>query len=506
MALASTPPTNLLRSSRRRWDRPIPVPPILRPLVRAYLLGYASAVAPRLLTLLLKHATSLMARRRALTGPEPSADKLQRRHTSETFFESFQQILRGGLDPRRFPAFCALLVGGSTLIEIPLTTALDRLAQGLSDVSRKRLARLFTSFVAAWFSLRLLQSRQSPAFVEPVPAQPDKPPGVELQTISYAGRTLDLTLFAVTRAVDVIVGALWASRKARRLASHQWTALDRAISQLTDPALFAASSGLVMWAWFYLPSALPSAYNKWITSAASVDPRLILALRHCRAGTLRYGVDTGMAPLLAGMCADHGLPPSWGDPVATIPFPCALVHMGAGGASCELHAASRFVRAFVWSLSTYLPLSLLLAVRRPRPRPRPRAALLSAARSSAFLATFITLFYYGVCLARTRVGPRLLGGDVESRRRIDGGVCVAAGCVLCGWSILLEQAGRRKDIMLFVAPRALATLLPRRYAREKQWRETAAFAASAAVVLTAAREEGRVRGVLGKVLARVMRV
>lgn len=204
------------------------------------------------------------------------------------------------------------------------------------------------------------------------------------------------------------------------------------------------------------------------------------------------------------MCADHGLPPSWGDPTITVPFPCAIVHMNTGGASCELHAASRFVRAFLWSLSTYLPLSLILAVRRPRPRPR--AALLSAARSSAFLATFITLFYYGVCLARTRVGPRLLGRDVETRQRIDGGVCVAAGCVLCGWSILLEQAGRRKDIMLFVAPRALATMLPRRYAREKQWRETAAFAASAAVVLTAAREEGRVRGVLGKVLGRVMRV
>lgn len=204
------------------------------------------------------------------------------------------------------------------------------------------------------------------------------------------------------------------------------------------------------------------------------------------------------------MCADHGLPPSWGDPAVTVPFPCAIVHMNTGGSSCELHAASRLFRAFLWSLSTYLPLSLLLALRRPRPRPR--AALLSAARSSAFLASFITLFYYGVCLARTRVGPRLLGRDVETRQRIDSGVCVAAGCVLCGWSILLEQPGRRKDIMLFVAPRALATLLPRRYAREKQWRETAAFAASAAVVLTAAREEGRVRGVLGKVLGRVMRV
>ena len=37
------------------WDHAFP--PVLRPLVRAYLLGYASTVAPRLLTLVLQHLT-----------------------------------------------------------------------------------------------------------------------------------------------------------------------------------------------------------------------------------------------------------------------------------------------------------------------------------------------------------------------------------------------------------------------------------------------------------------
>ena len=116
-AVVRLPPTNTLQPSTRRWDSAIPVPPILRPLVRAYLLGYASAVAPRLLTLLLKHATSL-GKGVSTTGPEPISERLQRRHKDETFLESFQQILRGGLDPRRFPAFCAVLVGGSTLLEV----------------------------------------------------------------------------------------------------------------------------------------------------------------------------------------------------------------------------------------------------------------------------------------------------------------------------------------------------------------------------------------------------
>jgi hypothetical protein len=97
------------RRSLRQWDRRLP--PLLRPLVRAYLLGYASAVAPRVLTLVLQHAT---ARRSRLK------DGAVRPRSS--FVESLLRILRGGLDLQRFPTFCALLVGGSTLLEACFST------------------------------------------------------------------------------------------------------------------------------------------------------------------------------------------------------------------------------------------------------------------------------------------------------------------------------------------------------------------------------------------------
>ncbi len=59
----------------------------------------------------------------------------------------------------------------------------------------------------------------------------------------------------------------------------------------------------------------------------------------------------------------------------------------------------------------------------------------------------------------------------------------------------------------FVAPRALATLLPRAYDRESfLWREGIVFAGGVAVVLDAAvMGEERVRGVLGRVLSGVVR-
>ncbi len=175
----------------------------------------------------------------------------------------------------------------------------------------------------------------------------------------------------------------------------------------------------------YLPARLPRAYSKWIDSAATVDPRLIAALQGCRQGKLRYGEDTGQAPLLQGMCKDFGWPPEWGDPAISAPFPCEMVHMGCGS-SCEYHALSRFSRSWLWAMATYLPLSLLLTARRPGPKALLKA-FVSASRSSAFLGTFISLFYYGVCLTRTRLGPRMLGRDTATKQAIDSGLCVGSG-------------------------------------------------------------------------------
>lgn len=324
---------------------------------------------------------------------------------------------------------------------------------------------------------------------------------------------MDLSLFALTRAADVVVGELWARRRARRVAAGKWTAIETLTSRLADPFVFSLTTGIVMWAFIYHPTRLPRAYNRWIGSAAMVDDRLLEALRLVRRGDIVYGKDTGHAALLEARCREYDLPQSWGNPALTVPYPCELTHMGCGS-SCEAHAAARLLRAWRWAMATYLPLSLMLVLRRPHavhPRTLLRA-LLGAARSSAFLGALVALFYYGVCLGRTRIGPRLLAflssaasTPVARAQRLDGGLCVAAGCALCGWSILLEAPGRRKDMGLFVAPRALAVLLPRRYDLGKQWRETLVFAASTAVLFTCVRENPRrVRGVFGRMLAGVL--
>ncbi|KAK5997094.1 hypothetical protein PT974_02446 [Cladobotryum mycophilum] len=491
MAAIEMQPAVALRSNARPLNLQS-LPPASRPLVRAYLLGYASAVAPRLLTLVLQ----FVSKKRRNAKKYLPADQDER-----SFLDSAIRILRTGLELQRFPAFCAALVGGSTLLQGPLYRLINSAAKSLDQAWRLRLARWLSTFIAGWFSLQLLQSKK---ISKPSETTSENGAKSEAAPKRFAGRTLDLTLFAVTRALDVLVGELWDQRRTRRKAAQKWTGVEQFLTGMTDPLVFAASSGLIMWAWFYSPDRLPASYNKWITSAASVDQRLLEALRRCKRGELQYGKETGQAALLGPMCTDYKLPYEWGDPAKSIPFPCELVHMGSGS-SCEVHAVRRFFRSWKWSMSTYLPLTLGLQLRKPS-KMNPIKAFVSASRSSTFLALFITLFYYGVCLGRNRLGPRLLGKDVACRQRIDGGICVGTGCLLCGWSVLVETIGRRKDMALFVAPRALATLVPRRYPVEQQWREKMVFAASTAVVFTCVLENPkRVRGVLGGILGMVIR-
>ena len=194
-----------------------------------------------------------------------------------------------------------------------------------------------------------------------------------------------------------------------------------------------------------------------------MDERVLTALRECRSGKFIYGRETGAGRILKPLCQELGYPEEWGNPACCNQIPCSVSHCGIGGDSCELHAFQRLSQAWLFAFKMYLPLSILVFLRRKPTLATAWKALQEASRSSAFLGTFVALFYYGVCLARRRVGPKILPG--VKPQQWDGGLSVSVGCLLCGTSILLEKPQRRREIAFFVAPRALATLFPRRYDR-----------------------------------------
>lgn len=92
-----------MRALRRQNTSADQLRQLLRPLVKAYFLGYASSTGPRLLTLLVTLVTKKskdgeMKFERALFG--------------------VYRILRGGFEWQRFPMFCAALIGGSSLLQV----------------------------------------------------------------------------------------------------------------------------------------------------------------------------------------------------------------------------------------------------------------------------------------------------------------------------------------------------------------------------------------------------
>ncbi|KAG5289220.1 integral membrane protein [Histoplasma ohiense] len=475
---------------------------ILKPILRAYALGYLTVTGPKLIAFL--H----VIRRKDLNNEE----KLNR------LFKILSRPFRWN----RFPTFCALLAGGSTLLPAvfePLFTRITRTwtkgkgrARPAITQSLLRTIRFLAALLSGWICFPIINSNGE---VPPSAAtsrseeeaaiaskanrrnqrKAPEPPGL-------AGKTLDLSLFAVIRATDAVACMAWERWRKRREARRKWTYAESISPRLADAGVFATSSAIIMWAWFYLPERLPAPYRRWIEDAAQIDNRLIEALRSARRTEWEYGKPSENKPPLQSMCDDYNLPREWGDPEKTIPFPCELVHMGCGP-SCEKHALWRFAKAFHFACATYLPIHLAL-------RWRSRSvtvfanAVKNALRSSAFLSCFISIFYYSVCLARTRLGPRLFSPKLVTPMMWDSGLCVAAGCMMCGWSILVENAKKRLELALFVAPRAAVTLLPRRYDKKDQWREQAAFSVSTAILITAIQERPEmIRGVFGRVLAQI---
>ena len=131
--------------------------------------------------------------------------------------------------------FCAASIGGCTLLQ-PVVETMLRKVSDTGTSPRREMATFIASLISGTVGIRLLNSQ----------------PRGEL-----AGRTLDLTLFAVSRALDVLVGGLWKKWKARRIRNRKWSRVEAGVSNAADPVVFSLGAGIIMFAWIYLPDRLP---------------------------------------------------------------------------------------------------------------------------------------------------------------------------------------------------------------------------------------------------------
>ncbi|GJN91600.1 hypothetical protein Rhopal_004623-T1 [Rhodotorula paludigena] len=492
--------------------------PSTEPFLRAVLLGWAAQSFPALVRVLLA----------ASTRRSPSS----RRQLGTRFLAA----LCKGLHPRGLGVAFGVAIGGARWAESLVEPAVRRaylvavgrtraLREGkgkareteesLADeqqraVQDERNIRALATFASATLSslAALLVLQSSPSYRRPTrptaspanggdldflvtpytPSLPasavDAPADARLDSRSKQSPTLDLTLFVLVRAADTLARAVYERSPP---ASGQSAPLLRFLADQGDTIVFALSSARIMHAWFYAPHLLPPSYSGWILRLARMDPRLLQLLRFARTNRYVYGQkpDAEVAQILV-------------NPQNISRLDCSFVHGKLGAGSCEANAVKRWARAFLDALMIYLPVHaippLLFSFRRILSQPRSSLLriLLAASRSSAFLATFVASIY--------------------ASQPLDSGLCVLAGCLACGFSVLIENKRRRREMALYVAPRALYAILDELapsallHSRAGElaalWTERLVFALSSGTVVSAAVHRpdlvsGVVRGVTG---------
>lgn len=418
---------------------------VILPTTRAFVFAYLYIVLPKIVSTMMK-----LARKR-----EPIL-----------VFRRITKTLRNAVRGDTFPALAARLSLQISIYEPILYLLFNRLFSLRNSRKNLMVSTFLASFVASLTTFPRFQKHLAKV---------------------TRHNTLDLTLLVFTRAMDTVL-----SLKSQIYASYG------------DGLLFVVSSALIMYSWFFHPERLPPAYRNWITSAANMDDEFIQLLKSIKEGSLEYGKEGPKSHILDNYCTRYGHSPEEGSLVLNQPLPCHVVH-AFKTQSCELHALWRFCRGFKFAFKLYGGINLLMLMiprRHSTFAARLVQSLRSLIRSSCFLGAFIALNWYGVCLGRTRLLPKLFPHVPVTKW--DDTYCVAMGCALTGLSCYVDTASRRKELSLFVAPRGLGTLVMTEPTERNLRLEAVVFAASMAVLVAYSRRDAKkVRGIFGRGLLAV---
>lgn len=398
--------------------------------------------------------------------------RLAKKGRSSEIPKSVLNTCKSACKPTKFPALAGKLMLQINATEPLIYLALKRLKYPALPRRRLFLSTLVAAFCAAVLHFKSFQNR----------------------THVYGRQiSLDLTLLVATRAIDTII-----SSRFLRAGANTWNLLG-------DGALFIVSSSLIMFSWFYNPERLPPAYRNWITSAASMDDEFVSLLRDVRNKKVVYGEKGPGEHMLLEFCKRNNQPAEKGSLYINQPLSCECVHAFVTS-NCELHALWRFARGFMFSMKLYGSINLvmlLISKRKGSFWKKFTRAFFSAVRSSSFLGSFIALSWYGVCLGRNRLLPRIFPNVPPTRW--DDTIAVACGCFLSGFSCFVDTPQRRKELALFVAPRAMGTLVSIPKSEQELWLERLTFAVSMAVLVAFVKKDATsVRGIFGKGLQSVL--
>ncbi|KAF9899812.1 hypothetical protein BX616_002834 [Lobosporangium transversale] len=265
----------------------------VRVCIRSYGVGFVFATAPKLIRTLITFILS----------PRKATPKGQ--NFIAAFLKTIWAVLKDGASPRKDGMSMLLMIslGGYKLLEVFLNHGMKKviLTQHLQQQQQKQQqsqqwSRGDTSKVELPADLRQRTTMMA-SFLASAAAiifMHKRRPG-------YA--TIDYTLFAVVRALDVFGHVAVKNRW-----GPSWLGSYGAV------AVFVLACTEIMFSWIYEPERLPGPYAFWITKMSRMDKRLLETLRAVRAGTAQFGQSNPpeVSGLLTSLCEDLGMDPKMG--------------------------------------------------------------------------------------------------------------------------------------------------------------------------------------------------
>eukprot|EP00873_Tetraselmis_striata_P038194 jgi/Tetstr1/458458/TSEL_004313.t1 len=212
-----------------------------------------------------------------------------------------------------------------------------------------------------------------------------------------------------------------------------------------DWLLFGASTAQIMWAYAMRPETLPDGYWSFIVNAGPIPKIVLKAIKASNSGE---HVD---APALVDYCLNAGASCAPDIAVDAACVPCSVMHPRT--TSCAMATCAAGAGTFRKTFPLYMSISLVPFVvfntKRAMKDPANTlwTAFLGAARSTSFLASFVSIFQGVVCTERNLFA-----------QKADNGLLYMAAGFLASLSLLLEKKSRRSELALYVLPRALDSL------------------------------------------------
>ncbi|KAL1294852.1 hypothetical protein HN51_055698 [Arachis hypogaea] len=297
-----------------------------------------------------------------------------------------------------------------------------------------RIGLLFGGFTGSYHGLRCLLRKLRKKETPWNAILAGSVAGFSILALNDSSRRRTLALYLLARVAQCAYNSAKSKNKFHLWGSH-W--------RHGDTLLFALSCAQVMYGFVMRPESLPKSYQDFIQKTGPVAAPVYKAIReNCR------GQAVDVASLHAYLSRVGKSEYIKLEEFPSI-IPCSIIHPGTN--SCLAHQAKATSATFKKTFPLYFSLTFVpfVVLRLHKFTDAPFRtfwfAIKGAVRSTSFLSAFVGIYQAVVCLYR-----KVASKDHKMLYWISGGIAAL--------SVLLEKKERRRELALYVLPRAVDSL------------------------------------------------